>query len=163
MAEVRVTAAVRDAESVVGGSLFVDVTLESLEAMKLVLVPSPEAESRFEYELSSKDGTFTVARRLYDQERLIHPPPPAEPSTKPLKAGERVTYGEDVAAYYLRQAPPPGDYTMVVHYVPFEGPRASSGAVAVRIVPARPTAMAQAFDLSGVSLVTAFVHEEATG
>jgi hypothetical protein len=159
MASLLLSAKPRQSTVMVGASLLVDATLTSGETGgRLVLVQAEGDDSRFEFELASKEhGVFAASAATLAAHVIQHGGPQRMPMQRPLRPGESATYTDDAATYFL-SPPPAGDYTLTVRWNDYDGQSVSAAPVPVRIDPVRPTLAAGAVDLSGIALTTAFVH-----
>ncbi len=159
MADLRVLAAPRTPESIIGGSLVIETTLHSAAPPRtLVEVHAPETDPGFEYELTSPNGgAFRASSQRFAQARDIHPVPPPAPQPHALLPGEQISFVEDIGAWFV-PPPPPGDYTLIVSYRTLAGEIIVSEPSSVRIVPPQPARVVSSVGLSGVDLTTVFVH-----
>jgi hypothetical protein len=159
MADLSVLASPRAPESIIGGSLVVETTIQSAAPPRtLVEVHAPETDPGFEYELTSPNrGTFLASSQRFAQARDIHPVPPPEPQPYALRPGDQITFVEDIGAWLVPPAPP-GDYTLVVRYRTLAGELVESEPSSVRVVAPQPARVVSSVGLSGVNLTTVFTH-----
>lgn len=146
-----------------GSAMPLTVFLRNLGKSPIDL-PSPDAQSPFEYEVLSGDGknalfSFSERGRDLALQRGIFPP--AHTPTQAVNPGQGLTFKENLAGF-LTQPIPPGRYLIQAGLM-FQGTTVASNQASFEVVPIQVTALAQALNSEHRRMVTAVSHREPDG
>ncbi len=147
----------------VGSAMPVTAFLRNLGSSPIDL-PSPGAQSPFEYTVLSGDGkkalfSFSERGRDLALQRGIFPP--SHTPTQAVNPGQGLTFNEDLAGF-LTQPIPPGRYLIQAGLM-FQGKTVHSNQAPFEVVPLQVTALAQVLNFDRRKMVTAVSHREPDG